>query len=389
MKKRLIQVMVCISLLALTGCTNPFSELGSTTNYSKYVKLGEYKGIEYVKDVEEVTEQDIQDEIDYFLEENSIETEITNRGVLTDDIVNIDFVGKMGGEPFENGSGENYDLEIGSHSFLEGFEEGLVHKNIGETVELELAFPKDYHEEDLAGKEVTFEVTINSITTNTIPKLTDELVKEKTEEYETVAEYKASIRQELEQQAEEDAENDARNYVFEQAIENAEVTGYPQDEIDKLVDEEFNNFKETAEYYQEYGYSYEDVLGMNGYTNEEELKGGITEYVRSYMDQKMTLYAIAKAENIKVTDEEIDAIIQDYMDMYGVEDRNEIIDYFGFEYFEISPLSEKVMAFLMEHAVLVDSLPEMEGDEGLEFDLEDLEGFELEFDDDELDLEEE
>lgn len=345
-------VLAGVMLLSMTGCGN-----SKANAYSKYVELGEYTGIEYTKTVAEVTDEDIQNKLDSFVSGLSENEEITDRAVENGDIANIDFVGTIDGEEFEGGSGESYDLTIGSGTFIEGFESGLIGHNIGEEVSLDLTFPEDYNSEDLAGKDVNFKVTINSISVKNTPELTDALVKENTD-YDTIDAYKDSIREELKTSNEESAEQQAKSDIFNKVVENSKINGYDEDEVKQLVDDEFDNFKQTAQTYESYGYSYEDVLAANGYETEDELKEGITEYVKNYLNQKMVLYCIADKEGIKVTSEETDKKVQEYMDTYQVETKEEVYDYLGDDYFEVAILSEKVIDFLVENAVLVDSTEE-------------------------------
>lgn len=345
-------VLAGVMLLSMTGCGN-----SKANAYKKYVELGEYKGIEYTKTVADVTDEDVQGRLDSFVSGLSESEEIKDRAVENGDIANIDFVGSIDGEEFEGGSGEGYDLTIGSGTFIEGFESGLIGHNIGEEVSLDLTFPDDYNSEDLAGKDVNFKVTINSISVKNTPKLTDDLVKENTD-YDTIDAYKDSIREELKTSNEESAEQQAKSDIFSKAVENSKINGYDEAEVKKLVDDEFDNFKQTAQTYESYGYSYEDVLAANGYETEDELKEGITEYVKNYLNQKMVLYCIADKEGIKVTSEETDKKVQEYMDTYKVETKEEVYDYLGDDYFEVAILSEKVMEFLKKNAVLVDSTEE-------------------------------
>ena len=334
-------------LLSMTGYGNQTAK-----SYVKHVKLGQYKGIEYSLDIAEVTDDDIQTKLDSFV--NGLEKEsITGRAVQNDDIVNIDYTGTMNGEEFDGGSATEYDLTIGSNSFIEGFETGLIGHKIGETVSLDLKFPDEYpNDPDKAGKDVNFSVKINSISVT--PELTDQLVKDNTD-YDTIDAYKASIKEELEDQNKTTAESNAKQDVLKKVVANSEIDGYDESEVKRLVDEQFTNFKQTAESYQSYGYGYEDVLSMYGYTSEEELKKGLTDYVKDYLDQKMVIYAVADAEGIKATSEEVDAKVKEIMDMYQVETEKEVYDYYGEDYFEVTVLSDKVMSFLMDNAVKVDS----------------------------------
>lgn len=351
MKKRIGAFLLAgVMMLSLAGCSD-----NKAKDYSKYVELGEYKGIEYTKTVAEVTEDDIQAQIDSFLSGLSEKKEVTDRAIKDGDTVNIDYVGTMDGVEFEGGYSEDYDLVIGSNSFIDGFEDGLIGHEIGEEVSLDLVFPDPYENNpSKAGQDVTFAVTINSISETVTPELTDELVKENTE-YDTVDAYEASIKESLQTQNEESAEAQVQSDIFNQIVKNSKVSGFDEAEVKKLVDEEFEGFKETASSYESYGYTYEDVLAANGYESEEQLKEGITQYVENYLTQKMILYVIADKEGIEVTGEEVDEMVQEYMTQYQVETAEEVYDYFGDDYFELALMSEKVMAFLKENAVQVDS----------------------------------
>lgn len=354
MKKQRIAAVVLAGamLLSMTGCGN-----NKANAYKKYVELGEYKGIEYTKEVAEVTDEDIQGRLDSFVEGLTETEEVTDRAVKDGDVVNIDFVGTKDGEEFEGGTGEGYDLTIGSNTFIDGFESGLIGHKKGEEVSLDLTFPEDYNQEDLAGQDVNFKVTINTISVKTTPELTDALVKDNTD-YDTIDAYKDSIREEMETSNKESADQQAKNDILNKVIENCKITGYDEAEVKKLVDDEFNSFKETAQTYESYGYTYEDVLAANGFETEDDLKKGITEYVKNFLNQKMVLYCIADKEGIKVTSEETDKLVQEYMDTYQVKTKEEVYDYLGDDYFEVRVLYDKVLDLLEKNAKLVDSTEE-------------------------------
>lgn len=355
MKKQIGAVVLAgVMMLSLTGCGSN----EKAKKYSKYVELGDYKGIEYTMDVAEVTDDQVNQQIDSFLDGLAETEEVTDRAVEDGDTVNIDFTGTKDGEEFEGGSSEGYDLVIGSGSFIDGFEDGLIGHEIGDEVSLDLTFPEEYPQnEDLAGQDVNFKVTINSISVKNTPELTDKVVADNTD-YDNVEDYKASVRKSLEDSNKSSAEQQAQADVFNKVVENSKITGYDEDEVNELIDKEFDTFKQTAESYKSYGYSYDDVLAANGYSSEDELKEGITQYVKKYLDQVMVLYCIADKEGITVSSEETDAMVEEYMTTYSVKTKDEVYDYFGDDYFEVSILSQKVRDFLMENAVQVDSTEE-------------------------------
>lgn len=347
-------VLAGVMLLGLTGCGAVNDKAKA---YSKYVELGDYKGIEYTREVAEVTDTQIQSQVDSLLSSLTETTEVTDRPIEEGDTANIDFVGTMNGEEFDGGSGEGFDLEIGSDSFIDGFEDGLIGHSVGEKVSLDLTFPENYQSEDLAGKDVNFAVTINSISVKTTPELTDEVVKENTD-YDTVDAYKDSVRKDLEKQAEEDADSQVENDIFNKVLENSKVTGYDEAEVKELVDKQFEQFKQMAESYEAYGYTYETVLQSYGYSSEDELKEGITSYCKSFLDQKMLIYCIAQKEGIKATDDEIDAAVKEYMESYNIESEEEVYKNLEKDDFEYRVLSEKVMEMMKKEAKLVDSTEE-------------------------------
>lgn len=355
MKKQIGAVVLAgVMMLSLTGCGSN----EKAKKYSKYVELGDYKGIEYTMDVAEVTDDQVNQQIDSFLDGLAETEEVTDRAVKDGDTVNIDFTGTKDGEEFEGGSSEGYDLVIGSGSFIDGFEDGLIGHEIGDEVSLDLTFPEEYPQnEELAGQDVNFKVTINSISVKNTPELTDKVVADNTD-YDNVEDYKASVRKSLEDSNKSSAEQQAQADVFNKVVENSKITGYDEDEVNELIDKEFDTFKQTAESYEAYGYSYEDVLAANGYSSEDELKEGITQYVKKYLDQVMVLYCIADKEGITVSSEETDAMVEEYMTTYSVKTKDEVYDYFGDDYFEVTILSQKVRDFLMENAVQVDSTEE-------------------------------
>ena len=355
MKKQRISAVLLTGVLALgmTGCGGN----SKAKAYQKYVTLGDYKGIEYTKEVQEVTEDSVDSEVNQLLQQHMEQKEV-DRAIESGDVVNIDYVGKQDGVEFEGGSAEGYDLEIGSHSFIDGFEDGLIGHKKGEDVTLELTFPDPYpNNTDLSGKPVTFDVKINTVSEQKLPELTDAFVKENTE-YDTIDAYKEGIRTNQAEENENSAEYEAKNYVFNKVMDNCTVSGYDEEEAKQEVDRTFNQFKKMAESYASYGYTYEQVLQYNGFTTEDELKEGLTESVGEYLKQKMVIYCLADKEGIKVTDKEVEEELKNYMQSYGYETEQEVYDILGEDYFTMSLLSEKVMDFIMENAKQVDHLEE-------------------------------
>lgn len=204
------------------------------------VKLGDYKGLEVEEVNTEVTDEDVQNELTQ-LQERQAELVVKEEGeVANGDTVVMDFEGFVDGEAFEGGQAENYSLEIGSGSFIPGFEEQLEGKKAGEEAEVEVTFPEEYHAEDLAGKAATFKVKIHEIKAKELPELDDEFAKDVDEDVESLEELKTKTRERLEQQKKTEAENNKRETLVNKASENAEVEipdAMVDTELDRMVQE--------------------------------------------------------------------------------------------------------------------------------------------------------
>ncbi|MBR1876465.1 MAG: FKBP-type peptidyl-prolyl cis-trans isomerase, partial [Lachnospiraceae bacterium] len=229
--RRTAAVLMAVLVLLCTGCTEEAQTIGSV-DVSKYVTLGEYKGLTMSENDITVSEGDIEAAVLNDLEAMAEKKSVDDRPVIDGDIVNIDYKGTKDGVAFDGGTG-NYDLEIGSNSFIEGFEDGVIGMKIGETKDLDLTFPEDYSAEDLAGQDVVFEVTVNSISENVVPSIKEDGVLEKLakkydEDFNEVDDYLGYIKDTLEKANEEAALTETRIDLLQQAYDNAEC------DIDKL-----------------------------------------------------------------------------------------------------------------------------------------------------------
>ena len=273
------------------------------------VKLGEYKHLGIEKEVAEVTDDDVNAEIERARDRASRYVEITDRPAKLDDQVNIDYAGFDGDEQFDGGTAQGHDLVLGSGSFIPGFEDQLVGAEVGSEVEVHVTFPEQYHAENLAGKPVVFKVKVNSIREKEVPALDEDFVKEVSETANTVDKYKAEIREKLEKQAEAKADVAFENAVIEKVAENAEID-IPQGMIEEQIDSMLRDM-EMRMMYQ--GMRLDDYFKYTGQTREqvrEMYKAPAEERVRT----QLVIEAVMKAEGIKATDEEIDAEIQKYAD---------------------------------------------------------------------------
>lgn len=276
-------------------------EFEATVTVEPEVELGDYKGLEIEKQETELTDEELQESIDHSLS-HLADMVVKEDGVVENgDTVNIDFSGSVDGEAFEGGQAEKYDLEIGSGSFIPGFEEQLEGLKTGEEKDVVVTFPEEYHAEELAGKEATFKTKINEIKFKEVPELDDEIANELDSEANSVDEYKENLRKRLAEQKETNAENVEKEEAINKATENAKID-IPQaminTELDRMV-------QEFAQRIQQQGLdlqTYFQISGQDESQMREQMKGDAEQRVKT----NLTLTAIADAENIEVSEEDID-----------------------------------------------------------------------------------
>ena len=307
---------------------------------SEYVTLGEYKGLTVEVDPVEVTDEQVMDKI-----ASETKQTLTEGTVEDGDTVNIDYVGKLDGEEFDGGSAEGYDLEIGSCTFIDGFEDGIIGMQVGETKDLELTFPEDYHSEDLAGKDVVFTVTVNSI--SRVPELTDE-VADSVVEGMTAEAYQESVRQELEDSAKESQKSDAQQKLLQAVYDNATISGYPEENLQYTINRAKNYYEWLASMY---GMTLDDYLTNYGMTQDEFMEQ-IQPVAEEALGEEMTLLAIAEEESIEVSDEEYQDGLARYAEAQGMDDPSKLEEAYGENYIRNSLLQEKVLDFLYENATI-------------------------------------
>ena len=335
-------------------------ELGERPEYDplEYVVLGEYKNLSADVTKFEITDEDVEDElnIDYELQVDEKDLfEKAEEGTIADgDTVNIDYEGKIDGVAFDGGTG-NYDLEIGSGSFIDGFEEQLVGVAVGETVDLNVTFPEDYGAEELAGKDAVFTVTANYI--RKMPELTDELVSKMTDgEYTTIDAYREYEREKLTNDALESQKSEANNELMTQLYNTCEVASLPEDLVDYTMKQTKNQYIQMA---QMYGMTYEDMIAMYG-VDEETFLGYIRSDNEAALKQEIILKGIAATENITISEEEYQEGIAKYAEMYGMESPEAFEAYYPRKEIENVLLLNKTLDFVRENATINEVEPETE-----------------------------
>lgn len=281
----------------------------ATITVKPEVELGEYVGLEIPEKDFSVTEEDVINDLNQLLHRHA-ELEIVEDGeVEQGDTAVIDFEGFLNGEAFQGGKGEKYSLEIGSGSFIPGFEEQVVGIKKGEERDINVTFPEDYHSEDLAGKEVVFKIKLHEIKRKRLPELNDDFAKDV--DFDTLDELKADIKAKLEDKAAHEKENYAKNTVVDMVTEVATVD-IPQPMIDQEVDRMLQEYEQQLSYQ---GMNLELYYQFTG-TNEETLKEQFVESSKTRVKTNLVLEAIAKKEAIEVNDEEIEEEIRKIAEIY-------------------------------------------------------------------------
>ena len=334
MKKKLMTVLLAGMMILAAGC-------GIKGN----VTIGEYKGLALTS----VSETEVEAELQAMLESMAELVEV-DRAAEDGDTVNINYVGLLNGEAFEGGtdnSEEGFDLELGSNSFIDGFEEGLVGAVAGEKRDLNLTFPENYGKEELNGQAVVFQVTVNAVKESVVPELTDEFIAEQAPEYPTVEAYTNALRENMNQ-------NSYYKQVTEQIMASSEVEKY--NEADVLLRKEMliSEYTAYAEYYGSfYGLDTESaIMYILGFESMDAFEEEIGAYAYEVEKNAMIIEEIAKLENIQVSDEEYAAKTAEMVEYYGYTDLTEFEEANGKDNITESILAELVMNFIIDNAVI-------------------------------------
>ncbi|MCC0684813.1 trigger factor [Clostridioides sp. ZZV14-6345] len=276
-------------------------------------ELGNYKGIEIAKVENTVSDENVEAKLQEMVEKNARLVSVEDKALEDGDTAIIDFEGFENGVAFDGGKGENYNLVIGSNTFIPGFEEQLVGKKAGEEVEVNVTFPEEYHSQDLAGKPVVFNVKINDVKVKELSALDDEFAKD-TSEFDTLEELKADVRAKLEEEAKNRADAETRNSVVEKVAENTEIE-IPEVMIQHQIDNMLNELNYQLQYQ---GFGLQQLLDMTGRTM-EELREERKEDAKKLVKSSLVLEAITKAEGIEATEEEFKAELEKMASTYNME----------------------------------------------------------------------
>ena len=335
MKKKVAMLLtgvMAVSLL-MTGCQS------TKGLQNDNIKISVYKGVEVdkVDKPSEVTDDDVNTQIQSVLDENSTTEEVTDRAVKKGDTATIDFVGKMNGEAFDGGSSTDYPLEIGSNTFIDGFEDSIIGHNAGDTFDWNGKFPENYGSSDLAGKDVTFTITVKSISKKKTPKLTDKFVKKVSKESKTVKEYKKQVRDSLVSDKKSEAEQTNQETLWNKIMDNAtQLKDFSEADIKKEVSNIKIENKEMAGYF---GMSVSDFI-------EQYYEMSLEDYAKENLKKQCVQDLLLKENNIEITDADVDEEIQYYIDELGYKDKKEVL----------SAISEEEIHSELQYTKLMDAL---------------------------------
>ena len=277
------------------------------------VTLGEYKGVEVEKADDTVKEEDIEAELKRVQNQNARLVSITDRPVQKDDQVVIDFDGSVDGKAFDGGKAEDYPLTIGSHAFIDTFEDQLIGKNIGDECEVNVTFPSEYHAKELAGKPAVFKVKIKEIKVRELPELDDEFAGE-VSDFDTLEEYKKDIEAKISERKQKAAATENENRVVDKVVEGSSME-IPERMIDGQVE---NMIQDTARRMQSQGLDLEQYLKYTGMTLDQMKEQARPQAVKR-IQTRLVLEAVAKAENIQISDEKLDEEIKKMAESYQME----------------------------------------------------------------------
>lgn len=333
--KRIISVILAVLTAAsvFAGCEKNEARVLYNEKLSKYVELGDYKNIP-VDTKSDTFKEFYDDVIASDISTNNLYVRKTEGTVAEGDTANIDYEGKKDGVAFDGGTAQGYDLTIGSDSFIDGFEDGLIGKKIGDTVDLNLKFPEDYQSTDLAGKAVVFTVKINYVKTDEQRKPEDYY---KELDFDSLESYEADV-----------TERAAKNYLLDTVKANSEIKDYPEKDTETIYTAYYNMLDTNIQ--GQYGVDLATYLSYNNQT-EDDFKSSLTdEQIKPMMEEQMVLYAVLDKEKLGLTDKEVQAQLDETVKNYSGADEEKIKQFYGDYYFEYLAVNEKALDFLYKNA---------------------------------------
>lgn len=323
------------------------------------VTLGEYKGLEVDKQSVEVTEEEVEAELKKAQEQNARQVTIEDRPVKEGDVITLNYAGTIDGVPFDGGTAESQSLEIGSHSFIDTFEDQLVGLNIGDEKDVEVTFPEEYHAPELAGKPAVFHVKVLGITEKQLPELDDDFAQDTTE-FDSMEEYKADVRAKLEKSKEDQAKSTMQNQLVEKVIEGAEMD-IPEAMVEAQVDQMVQEFQQRVTYQ---GISFEQYLQFTG-QDPAAFRESMKPEALKRIQGSLVLEAIVAAEDIKADDDDLKAEMEKMASMYQM-DVAQIEQYLPDaekENMKSDIAAQKAVELLLNEAKIVEASDELDFEE--------------------------
>lgn len=328
-----------VSITAITDSTLQYT---AEVQLKPTVTLGAYTGLEFTKDKVKVTKEEVSEEIERARENAGWWEQITDRPAQMGDKVKIDYAGSVDGVAFEGGTAADYELTLGSGAFIPGFEEGVVGMNVGESKNVNVKFPEQYHAENLAGKDAVFVVTVKDITVKKLPELDDEFAKD-VSEFDTLKAYEADVKKKIKERKEDSAEAALERKIIETVVENASVN-VPQCMINDETEEMVNEFAYRLMYQ---GMNIDDYFKYTGQTP-EKLKETYVEPATKAVKTRLVLEQVIKAAGIEVTSEDEEAVYADLASRQNksVEEIKKDFNEHYASYIKNEALNKKLMAYL-------------------------------------------
>lgn len=348
--------VVALALMLITGCSRQASipDAYDYDDFSDYIDLGNYKGIEYQAPDNEVSDAEVREYIEDALEETGTVRQVTSGVVTKDSVINMDYVGSIDGVEFEGGAASDVDFDIADNNYIDGFADGIIGHSAGETFDLHVTFPENYGNEDLAGRDAVFRTTINYIIEEDLPEYNDQWVADNTQ-YSDTAEYEEAVRNEL--LAGKDTEDDSaeRLEVFNKILDDTEVVKYPEEELSARLDKLISSYKGYAE---ANGEDFEDYLNSEMGITEEQFNSLAEEAAENAVKNELVLHAIASLEGIELTSDDYNdyllGLLEDAgytQDSYKEEKGYTIQEYAEDNDLFTSYLYQRVMDKVMEYSV--------------------------------------
>ena len=328
-----------VSITAITDSTLQYT---AEVQLKPTVTLGAYTGLEFTRDKVKVTKEEVSEEIERARENAGWWEQITDRPAQMGDKVKIDYTGSVDGVAFEGGTAADYELTLGSGAFIPGFEEGVVGMNVGESKNVNVKFPEQYHAENLAGKDAVFVVTVKDITVKKLPELDDEFAKD-VSEFDTLKAYEADVKKKIKERKEDSAEAALERKIIETVVENASVN-VPQCMINDETEEMVNEFAYRLMYQ---GMNIDDYFKYTGQTP-EKLKETYVEPATKAVKTRLVLEQVIKAAGIEVTPEDEEAVYGDLASRQNksVEEIKKDFNEHYASYIKNEALNKKLMAYL-------------------------------------------